>query len=289
MRRSILGLILLLSIGLLGIGSYQVQEVISAAEQEAMPFGNQYSAELYDLFGVPVVALSVEAANNARILTFWVSPFEAPVNLQVALSRVKKHLPPGFKARLLVPGLYGSVWRSCRSVLCPKSVSDVANLRQQVERAGLLFGLWTLPRSLTESEGKLHGQAAAAAGFNVLDLEPYPGFLVRPSGSPVGFLKAYQQYEPRVHISIVPQPSGLTPFKGALRLWLLAATTIRPQVYFTDAPQLSPRVAIPYLERVLESFGLQRTVVLLLPGIAGSRVLSYLEQENEADIWRLLP
>lgn len=252
----------------------------------------RYDAELYSLLGLPIASVSVEAApeSHARVITYWISPFEVPVNLDTALVRVNKHTPAGFQVRLLVPGPYGTAWRSCRSVLCPKGLADVETLNKIIKERGLLFGTWTLPRSLTSQEGALHGQVAkAASGFNVLDLEPYPGFLKVPSKSPVDFLKAYSKYEPRVHISIVPQPSGIVPFKSALRLWILSAETIRPQLYYTDSPTLDPKVALPYLNRVLSSLHLRREIVPLLPGNGGAKLLQQLKQLDSVDVWRLLP
>lgn len=237
----------------------------------------------------------------AKYLTHWLSPVQGDAYLDVdqMAAKVKAATPAGWAPRLLVPCLYGPWWQgdtdinnSLHADFRPKSAEDVKWIRERMYERGIAFGGWGVPRFCTYEEGQLHGMAAKAAGFYVLDLEPYEDFLLSPMDrTPGDFVVGYKsKCTTPYDLSIVPHDSGISPLGQQWLWWLLHCRRLHPQFYFTDAAQLDPVPATAFLKERMNAVRLSRPITMLLPCVpkGGDRTLELLANSTgNVDLWTL--
>lgn len=252
---------------------------------------------------------------SVKYRTFWLSPVDGqtPASVEQACQWAKAQTPEGMQPGILWPAVFGPWWQKyCNTTLakalCPANGAELAAIRAQVESRGVAFGCWVVPRTLSVYEAQQHREAALAAGFIALDLEPYGnwdaqgnwhGFLEPPfDRSPDEYLAAlWGDDDPgfKVALSVVPQPSGIEPLGDAFVLWLRGVNELRPQCYWSDGSQLHPDIAIPYLHQQLADIGdavdpmLPIIPIIPSPGVDLAALEYSASYDGDLDIWRLLP
>ncbi len=242
--------------------------------------------------------------------TFWLSPVDpvaSPTSVEQACNWAKAQTPEGMAPAILWPAVFGPWWQyycdtNLPKHLCPKNAAELAAIRQQVEAQGVAFGCWVVPRTLSVYEAEQHREAALAAGFIALDLEPYGKW--DAEGNWHGFLEPPHDQDPTIYLttlwagitsefqvalSIVPQPSGIDPLGTAWSKWLGGASELAPQCYWSDGSQLHPDVALPYLAGKVNNDEMR--VVPIVPSQAVDEAAAAYSAgfDGDLDIWRLLP
>lgn len=214
-----------------------------------------------------------------RALTWWLFQFSTAnvpgwdgQTFESLCDCVKALTPRHYQPAINVKAHSGAHWEA-RWDKHPLAISGAQVLSTYAGIAadkGLWLGAWGEARGDPPYGGDLAGQAAASVGYYCLDLEPYSDFGYRTLPlftSPQireqaqAFWDAFDRSKAlysEVGVSLVPLPSGLTPFGGGLKDWLAPAKYIEPQCYTATNADLAPAVAVPYLKRYFRQNNITR-------------------------------
>lgn len=221
-----------------------------------------------------------------RALTWYIFQFSSAVvpgwdnqTFESLCDAVKAMTPRGYQPAINVKAHAGSKWEAAfdshrLAITGPDVLSLYAGIAAD---RGLWLGTWGEARGDPPYGGDLAGQAANAAGYYCLDLEPYSDFGYRSLPNFTSpqireqaqtFWVAYQQFAPPISecgVSLVPLPSGVTPFGAGLRDWLAPVQYIEPQCYTPDNADLAPGLSVPWLRNYLRKQGVKpRRIVPIL-------------------------
>lgn len=214
---------------------------------------------------------------------------------------LRKLTPAGHEPALMVKTHSGSDWQGefDRHPLAIVDTEALIKLRLAFDDAKMNLGAWGEARGVPYSAGALAGHCAYHAGYYALDLEPYEDFAlptVAKNGlgavceHAIQFWRGYRDGGglPGAGVSLVAQASGVDPFgRAGLLCWLHGVAWLHLQSYYESAPNLDPRITMPWLQERLDALGLTPQIIHIVePGKVMDR-LSIVPPPAYVDVWRL--
>lgn len=237
---------------------------------------------------------------------------------------IKRATPRGWQPAISIKTHHGGWWQAHRDThpLAIDGRSKLGAVRDELTEHGIIVGSWGEPMDdAIHGGGALAGESAAITGYYCADVEPYGEFSipnttlrrVTGDGNRTGpfyteadaavfaeqfwaaFYLSFQDASgspasrENAGVSLVPQPSGLSPFGSAgLRAWVRLTGYVQPQCYAHEHPQLSPDVALPVLRVALKGAMVRARVVPIFDrGAQFSKLLTAHYWRWGADVWRL--